>query len=264
VVAVQKTEGADAMHAFGWHVLKETAQELVGGQGHGPRSMGAAIAVAEGDGAAAHGDDGLVGDGGAVDVAAEVIEHLVCALHHRLGEDDPALIPWDMREGDPGQCAAGEMEEGSAESLGERRHGHEVAFASAACRPPGSAVGGKTATRNQHVDVRVPLERSGPGVKDRQGADGAAHEARIGAQRGKGLKGGAEEQRQEYALVRAQQATELFGQGEDDVEAGHRQKEIALALEPPRGGVIATLVRNDNYFSPAATIGLPHRLMFLV
>ena len=93
--------------ALGRHVLREAAQELVGGQGHRLALMVTAVAIAEGDGAVAAGDDGLVGDRRAMDVAAKVLEDLLRLLHDGLGEDDPGLLPWDHGEGDVGEGIRG-------------------------------------------------------------------------------------------------------------------------------------------------------------
>jgi hypothetical protein len=94
---MKQTEGTNAMQAAERHMLEKAAQELVGGQGHRLATSISAVAIVEGHGAVVAGQDGLVGEGGTVDVATEVVEH-GGGPSDGLGEDDPALVPWDPWE----------------------------------------------------------------------------------------------------------------------------------------------------------------------
>src|SRR5262245_3056511 len=105
---MEKAERADAVKTLRGHVLKEPAQELMRRQRHGAALMIEAAAICEGDVAVVDVEDGLVRRGGAMDVAAEVLEDLVVPLDRRLGEDDPRLCPRDFRVHDARQGAARE------------------------------------------------------------------------------------------------------------------------------------------------------------
>src|SRR6185369_135339 len=101
-------------------------EEFVDGQRHrGPPALAAAT-VAEGDRSVVAPEDGLVGQRRPVHVATEILEHLLRSLDDRLGEDDPRLAPGDLGKRDVRQGAAREVEEASAEELGERAYRDEV------------------------------------------------------------------------------------------------------------------------------------------
>ena len=101
--------------------------KLVSGERAGAPLMALAFPVAEGDGALVDGEDAPVGDGDAVDVAGEVIEHSGFALSPRFAPGDPILRPY----------AAGQLRfevgtlsfEGVVELIehesGQGAHGHE-------------------------------------------------------------------------------------------------------------------------------------------
>ena len=75
----------------GWNGMKqETADEFVGGEGHGffPILV-AAVPVGEGDLACGDIEDSMIGDGDAVGVASEVIQDDLGSGESRFGIDDP-------------------------------------------------------------------------------------------------------------------------------------------------------------------------------
>ena len=72
---MEQTESSDTVQALQRDVLQKAAQELMGGQGHRPSLVVATVTVGEGDGVVAASKDGLVAERGAMDVAAEVVEH---------------------------------------------------------------------------------------------------------------------------------------------------------------------------------------------
>jgi len=109
VVTMEQPKGSDAVHALGQHVLEEAPQEFVCGQGHHPLFVGTAVAVPKGDAALVAGDERLVADGGAMDVATEVVENFFCALHDGLREDDPLFRPGYVRKRDARKRTAGKI-----------------------------------------------------------------------------------------------------------------------------------------------------------
>ena len=72
---------------------EETAQELMGRNGHD--LLLAAVGVvspAERDAIVLEGHEAMVGDGDAVGVAGQVVEHVFGAAEGRLGINDPVLL----------------------------------------------------------------------------------------------------------------------------------------------------------------------------
>ena len=57
-----------------------------------------AVAISDGDVAIVSFDEGFVAQRCAMDVPTEVFEDALSAVHHRFGEDDPALAPRDVRQ----------------------------------------------------------------------------------------------------------------------------------------------------------------------
>jgi hypothetical protein len=73
-------------------VNEEPPQELIGGKGHHLLLTAMCVVLpAEGDLAVGEGDEPVVGDGDAVRVAGEVVQHMVSAAEEWLGIDDPLL-----------------------------------------------------------------------------------------------------------------------------------------------------------------------------
>src|SRR5690606_22132585 len=121
-----------------------------------------------------HREQGAIGHGGAVNVAAEVVEDLLGTVCDGLGEYDPSLLPRNGGECRAWDGAPRQGEEASAEELAERVNGREEAALAARQRSPRPTVGREAAGRDEHVDVRVPRERTRPGVQDGERADAGA------------------------------------------------------------------------------------------
>lgn len=88
MLGMEQAEGAHAVEALRRNVLQEATQELLGGQRHGLLPGVATVAIAESDGGIVVGEQGVLREGSAMHIAAEVVEHLLAALHRGLGEDD--------------------------------------------------------------------------------------------------------------------------------------------------------------------------------
>jgi len=81
---------ADALEAVGQDVQQKASDELVGVEGHDLAAIVVSVVLsAKGDGAVPDLGQAGVGDGDAVGVAAEVVEHLLWPAKGRLGVDDP-------------------------------------------------------------------------------------------------------------------------------------------------------------------------------
>jgi hypothetical protein len=230
------------METFRRHVLKEATEKLLHGEPQGLALRVRAAAVREGDAVSVGGDEGLVAERGAINVATEILEHSLRSVDDGFREDDPRLRPERRREGDLGKCVADSSQQTRTEDLGERFDGDQVERATLRRLHPRAPVVGEAAAWDEHVDVRVPLERAGPRVKDGEHADlRGAEMLRVGAESGERLEGGAEERCEQCSLMLTHEAAQLVGHGEDDVEVRHRQEEFALSGEPAGGGVVAAL-----------------------
>ena len=96
---MQQTKVAHAVNAVTRDVLQKAPQEFMRRQSHHAALVIGAVAVGEGDVTVVSFNDGFVAKGSAMDVATEVFEDALSAVHYRFGEDDPTLAPWDVRQG---------------------------------------------------------------------------------------------------------------------------------------------------------------------
>jgi hypothetical protein len=78
-------------------------------------------------------------------------------------------------------------------------------------------------------------------VQHAERADLRAEKMRVSGKGCEGFEGGSEEQRDEGLLMRADQASQLGREREDDVEVLHRQEQVALPSDPSGGGIASTL-----------------------
>jgi hypothetical protein len=65
---------ADVVEALGQHMWEKAANELIGGQGHGPPALVSGVLVAEAHLAVRDREETMVGQGDAVDLAAQVVQ----------------------------------------------------------------------------------------------------------------------------------------------------------------------------------------------
>ena len=98
-------------------MLEESAQEFVGIKAHRSTRVILASAIAEGDALFVDVDNGLVGEGRSIDVAAEVLEHRFWPLHYRLRESDPAFVEGSLRQHYPGHGLAGVLCKGGSKDV---------------------------------------------------------------------------------------------------------------------------------------------------
>ena len=83
---------AHALQAAGYDMQEETADELVGVQGHGLHTIAlASVAVGKVHLAVLDSDEAVVGHGHPMGVAAERVEHVRRACERRFGIDAPRL-----------------------------------------------------------------------------------------------------------------------------------------------------------------------------
>ena len=85
----EKAVMTDSVEAVGQDVREKAADKLVRGEPHDAFAPGAAIIlVGERHLAVADGYEPRIGDGGAMGVAGEIVEHALGAAERRLGVDD--------------------------------------------------------------------------------------------------------------------------------------------------------------------------------
>jgi hypothetical protein len=83
----------DFVEPLGQHMLQKAAHELQRWQGHGLPALVLSILIAEADVTVRDREQPAIGQGDAVDISAQVIQHLLWALHGRFAVDDPPLGP---------------------------------------------------------------------------------------------------------------------------------------------------------------------------
>jgi hypothetical protein len=128
----QQPEVADAHEAGGNRVQQKPTEELISVQRHDAGPVGTSIVlVLEGDRFIIHRHESSVGDGDAVGVAGQVLEHLLGAAEGRLGVDDPIVFDRCIQQPLEGivalradqlaalACAFEQIDELAAEDFGE-------------------------------------------------------------------------------------------------------------------------------------------------
>lgn len=117
------------MEALGQHLLQKATDKLWGREGHGFPPMEPGVLITKTDLAVVDGENPVVRQGDAVDVPAQVAEHLFRALHGRVALDDPLGGPDRLGHAEIGAL----LTHAIPEEGGERPHRHEIGLAG---RPP--------------------------------------------------------------------------------------------------------------------------------
>lgn len=125
------------VETFGENVLEKASDELLGIQCHRFPLGIVCVFIAEGDACIVEGKDASVGDGDALKVPSEVLQHFVSSGEGGLGVDDPFGATGGVRDCDVWQLLAEAFEEDGAEDFGEGFDGDEEVFA---CREPSRAI----------------------------------------------------------------------------------------------------------------------------
>ena len=250
VAAAEEAAVADAVEAARQHVQQEAAHELLGGERQGAQPAAVAVvAPAEAHAAVLDGQDAVVGEGHAVGVATDVVEHAGGSVEGRLGVDDPLAAAQGPEvavegsgvgergegAGEP-QPAVAEgalelVEEEGAEAAREDAHRQEEAGPAG---DPAVAVGGDAAAGDDAVQVGVEGEVGAPGVQHGEEADLGAEVLGVGGDLAQGAGGGAEEQVVEGAPVLQRDGGDLAREREDDVKVG-AVEQLGAALVNPGG-----------------------------
>jgi len=217
-----EAEVPDFLKSAGQHVLQETADELVGRDGHGAPTATAAFAIAEGDAsqpirAGFALDEPAVADGDAVDVGRQIAEGLLpvsdgLAMHH------PGLVA-DRLSRLVGQATIGQR----VQELGaiDHRRGFDGDEEIDPAGQPLLAVFADGSAGHDEMQVGMEVQIPSPCVQHASksqlaGADVLGVAGQF-AQRG---RGGVEHGPIALARMVAGQRVEFPGQGERDEEIG--------------------------------------------
>jgi hypothetical protein len=197
------------------------------------RGGGTIVRVAEADVARVEVEQPLVGDGDAVGVAADVVEHLSRAGERPFRVDDPLGLARgvEMIGEAPGIGerleGAGEPElasvecrlhGGQAEATEEPRQHADRQKEARAAGDPAAPIGRQATTGDDAMEMGMVDQRLPPGVEDGEEADLGAQMLRVGGNRAQGLGGRPEEDPVDHRLILHGDLGDRLGHGEDDVE----------------------------------------------
>lgn len=222
----------DLVEALGPHVLQEAADKLLGGEGHGVPTRGLRVLIATADLAIRNGEQAVVGQRDPVDIPAQVLQDLRCALHGRFAVDHPPFGPDRLGQSQIGAFLTHEIAKQSAEELREGVDRHQVGRTG---RPPLGPVSGDPTSRYEAVHVWMVGQGAGPGVQDTEDPDPPAHIMGVRGKLDERMGRGAEQDVVKVLLMTTDELTELVGHGEDHVEVGNRQELLTPLFPPPLG-----------------------------
>jgi len=248
-VGVEEAEVAGPPQALGQDVLDDEPEEVGPGKGALFELAGSGVSPAVAHLGVVEGEDVLLADDAAVEIAAQVDQGGLAGAD-ALAVDDP--LPGMVL----GQAQGGGLEAGEhpgAEDLGESLVGEEVGSPGLALAlgAPELALGVDGGSRHDEMDVGVEGEFAGVGVQHGNGAGQAVEMSIVlgeGAQR---LPGAAQEKLVDDSLVGPGERAKLGrkGEGKQEVLCGKLPGE--LAIEP----ALAVVVLAVGAVSVAAGMG---------
>lgn len=242
---------SDTDEAFGQDVQEEAAEELLRVESHDALLAAVSIiAPAEADSLSIEGREPMVGDGHAVGVATEIVQHMGRAAEGWLGVDEPLLLgepdgqifePCRITEIGCGPAAvelvvAVEVAQSTEELLVEHPsqcwNGQEEQRVFGV--DPSLMIGRQAAAGDDAVDVIMAEQVRAPGVEDGEEPNLGAETLGIGGHFEQGLGGGVEQQIKKSLGAGERQRVEFVRDGEDDVEVVGVEQIALLGFEPSR------------------------------
>jgi hypothetical protein len=240
----QDAARAQALHAVGPHRQEKAADALGRWQGHGREAITLASGV---EGKAPlrrmHIDDPAGGDGHAVGVAPERVEHLLRSCHGPLGLDSPRLV---IELGDAslqavgcfqGRCVPSAHQGLPAVAEGRKdlgaKHGTRRRNGAQALRlgwHPACPLIGQGPAWDQSVPVAMGVEGLLPGVSEQEATEWAPQVVMAALE--KRLAGRPQQQGEQRAFVGEDKGGEIMWPGKDAGALGHWQ-ECGLSLFAP-------------------------------
>lgn len=193
----EDAEVADADEALREQVKQEATEKLITREGHRllPIVVGR-VAPAKGNLAVRECDQAMVGDGDAMSVAAEILQHIFGSAEGWFGVDDPVFAEERTHPGREGLGMAerreltgqvqltafeGRLQAGdelATEHAPQYRDGEEEARVGS---NPAGVIAGESAGGNDTVDMGMELEFLVPGMKHAEEADVSPRWARLPA-----------------------------------------------------------------------------------
>ena len=193
----EEAEVADADEALGEQMKEEATEKLIARDGHHFLSIVVGgVTPAKGNLAVRQCDQAMVGDGDAMSIAAEILQHVLGSAEGWFGVDDPVFAEERTQPGSE-ELGMGERCEFSGQVQltafeGRLQSSHELAAKHAPQHSngkeetwvganPAGVIAGESAGGNDTVDMRMKLEFLVPGVKH-------AEEADLGTEMGGGAR----------------------------------------------------------------------------
>src|SRR6266852_6614479 len=219
----------------------------------------------------------MVGDGHAMSVAAQIVEHMFWAAERSFCVDHPVLSEhWSQPRGERLWLSQGRqvsMESQLAVAKGALESGNKLAAKDAtehldgkkegiASFDPMRVIGGESTGRNHAMDMRVKPQLLIPGVQHAEEADLGTEVSRIASDFEKGFRTGAKQKVVDDLLVLQRQWCQLTRQGEDHMDVACREKLLATRCEPAvaspcltlRAVPVAASVVGDGAMSAASAL----------
>jgi hypothetical protein len=235
---MQKAEVSDCHHAIGQDVLEEPAETLHGVEVESAWACTVGCAVGASDGTVFESHHAALGDCHVADRRGEVCERRV-AVGVGLAVDVPGESPdlWVALLSQSGLaqvCFAESPGDG-----GEGLHGDKDVGSRG---EPLVTVCGKTATRNDGMNVRVVLERSSPGVQDTgKAGQGRADAALLVSEPFAGSCGRLAQDLGGDVLMRAEKRAQGLRDGAGKEKVGARELCLQVVVEPLLGCMLLAL-----------------------
>ena len=245
----EQAKVADPDEALRQDVQQKAAQEFIDSEHQGADLAPVSIILPpKRDGLVGDGDEPVIGDGDAVGVPGEVVQHVARAAKGRLRIDHPRLAIEGSEPRAKGRFGGERRErarkvqvalckgvtqtgdEFPAKDLAQYLHGEKEGRTRV---DPPRSVWGQSAGGHDTVDMRMMLEALPPGVQDHEPANGGTQAPRVRGHLQKRGRGGAEEQVVHDALIGEREARQRLRHGEDKVHVADRQ-ELLLPRSYPR------------------------------
>jgi len=272
----EEAEVADADEALGKQVKKEATEKLIARDGHHflPIVVGR-VTPAKGDLVVRQCDQAMVGDGNAVSIAAEILQHILGSAEGWFGVDDPIFAEEGTQPGSeelgmgercefPGQVQLTAFEgrlqasdELATEHAPQYGDGKEEAWVRS---NPAGVIAGESAGGDNTVDMGMQLDFLIPGMEHAEEADLGSEMGGIVRDLQQGFSAGPEQQTVDEFSVLESQRSQLRRQGEDDVDVGCGQQFTTTRCDPAftctgltlRAVPVATAVVGDGGTMSAA------------
>lgn len=153
-------------------------------------AVGFTVFVFEGDGLIVDGEDAVVGDSKAKDIAAEIIENKIFAFAPPFDVDNEGLLPQFGGQIKTGAALFQGGEDARSDQFTERSLGKEEVFGG---RMPSLTILGEAAAGDEAMNMGVQSELLVPGVEHSKDANGSPDPGGIASQLDDRFSGGGEE-----------------------------------------------------------------------